>query len=641
MHKINKLTIQNFKFFYEKYDIDFNCKHQLIYGENGSGKSSMFWALFTFFQSTIKDTPQQVQKYFRDYSIDQESLKNRYATNDAESLIEIEFKDDNESILSHKISHRTVNTQGDNFMKELVFSSDFIDYKTIINFYNFTNKDNLDIFPYMERNLFAFINLRTGILNTDGDFVDSNLKTYWEYIKKGIHFKKMSDPIYNSFQSILKSFNNELKNYLSDIESLINKYLTEKFKHHFEIYFVYSDATFNDFNEHNKGRNKKIIVPKILLKVKLLDENIPEENRTIDRADTFLNEAKLTSIALAMRFAILDEKYIPEFPKVLILDDLLLSLDMGNRETVLNIILDTYTKNYQIIFLTHDRLFYDLTMKQIEGKLGNNQKDWEFKEMYAVKDRTGKPIPTILSYKDNLTKALYYFTNPRNLDYGACGNYQRTVLEEILKTFIPKEHLVNSNGTTLEDKQKTLGTLIETAERYFKKISFDTTNLVKLSTYSQRFLNPSSHHSPYTNFFKNELNDVFRIIDELKSYKNEIIIDHREIISFTIYGDSDNKIRFTAKCSNDIRLYKQGKESFYLPEIKYSFEMHTFQKNNDVAQPYNRDKDNDLTIEELYDNVLNAARKNYPEMNLQKSANDIFDIICNEQGESLNEIKIY
>ena len=41
--KINKISIENFKCFLDKFDsIEPKGKHVLIYGENGSGKSSIY-----------------------------------------------------------------------------------------------------------------------------------------------------------------------------------------------------------------------------------------------------------------------------------------------------------------------------------------------------------------------------------------------------------------------------------------------------------------------------------------------------------------------------------------------------------------------------------------------------------------------
>lgn len=64
MHKIKKIVLKNFKFFYGTKEIRFDRKHVLIYGENGSGKSSVYWALYTFFQSVFKTDPRQFKSIF-------------------------------------------------------------------------------------------------------------------------------------------------------------------------------------------------------------------------------------------------------------------------------------------------------------------------------------------------------------------------------------------------------------------------------------------------------------------------------------------------------------------------------------------------------------------------------------------------
>ena len=61
--RIKEIQIQNFKVFKEAELINFEGKNALIFGNNGSGKSSLYWALYTFLQSSIKTKP-QVQKYF-------------------------------------------------------------------------------------------------------------------------------------------------------------------------------------------------------------------------------------------------------------------------------------------------------------------------------------------------------------------------------------------------------------------------------------------------------------------------------------------------------------------------------------------------------------------------------------------------
>lgn len=69
MQRIQSITLRNFKFFYgteteqAQNKLLLNQNNLLLYGENGSGKSSIYWALYTHLQSCIKEDG-QITKYF-------------------------------------------------------------------------------------------------------------------------------------------------------------------------------------------------------------------------------------------------------------------------------------------------------------------------------------------------------------------------------------------------------------------------------------------------------------------------------------------------------------------------------------------------------------------------------------------------
>lgn len=74
MSNIKEITLYNFKASYGETKIELDGKNLLMYGENGSGKSSVYWALYTLLQSSTKEIG-ETDKYF-DFN-HEENLINR------------------------------------------------------------------------------------------------------------------------------------------------------------------------------------------------------------------------------------------------------------------------------------------------------------------------------------------------------------------------------------------------------------------------------------------------------------------------------------------------------------------------------------------------------------------------------------
>jgi len=53
--KIKSIEINNYKAFLGNHIINVSGKNVFIYGENGSGKSSLYYALKDFFQSSVEN----------------------------------------------------------------------------------------------------------------------------------------------------------------------------------------------------------------------------------------------------------------------------------------------------------------------------------------------------------------------------------------------------------------------------------------------------------------------------------------------------------------------------------------------------------------------------------------------------------
>lgn len=91
----------------------------------------------------------------------------------------------------------------------------------------------------------------------------------------------------------------------------------------------------------------------------IVEFGIQVAGKVVNRPQAFLNEAKLTQLALSVRFAASLVNLHESDLKLLVLDDLLVSLDMSNRMKVAEILLtNPALANYQKIILTHDLGFF-------------------------------------------------------------------------------------------------------------------------------------------------------------------------------------------------------------------------------------------------------------------------------------------
>uniref|UniRef100_UPI002627146D ATP-binding protein n=1 Tax=uncultured Prevotella sp. TaxID=159272 RepID=UPI002627146D len=73
--KINNIEIRNFKFFHEPFTLNVDGKNLLLYGENGCGKSSIYWSFYTHYQACLK---QPEQASLKSATIIQYTIKGRF-----------------------------------------------------------------------------------------------------------------------------------------------------------------------------------------------------------------------------------------------------------------------------------------------------------------------------------------------------------------------------------------------------------------------------------------------------------------------------------------------------------------------------------------------------------------------------------
>lgn len=635
MYKIKNIKLNNFKFFFGEQNLKLDKKHTLIYGENGSGKSSIYWALHCFLHSTLKPNVASVQKYFLPISQSEESIKNRYAQDADKSGVSITLEHmDNERYanINAEISNDIVNTQTNHDIKLMALSSELINYKVVYNMYLATNKSTIKLFSYFEKNLLEFIDFDQELNAITGKIISRNSLEWWRYIKEGMRpYTTMQDPNYGIFQRHVALFNQKLNDYLQLITRETNRSLQEDFHEDFTIRFKYTRAIYNDFkygeDGRPHGRTKKTKAPEIELIVELPNVGGISSNK-VERPHSYLNEARLSAIAIAIRLAILKERYIEKAPRIMVLDDLLLSLDLGNRSALLKIILKNYSSRFQLIILTHDRVFFNSVLKHIPEDEQNS--NWRILEMYET-ESGGKKVPQVVTYQSPLSKAFAYFRGENHpIDYNACGNNQRQALEEIFKEQFKVYSLKNDNHELINTEVLMIGECISRAKEMYKKIGFDIDLLEELDIYREQSLNPSSHHNPQSNFYKSELRRTFEIIRLLLDHKIVPLIKKDNIVTLCVTCKDDTMCNYQLQILDDLLVYKSPNSKYYiLPSDKRKY---CIKKCND--EELNR-QTRGLSLQDFYDETIEGIKNKFNKTPIiEEDVNKVFK----HEGKSIKDL---
>lgn len=560
--KIKHIKIENFKYFHQSFDLDVDSHNLLIYGENGSGKSSIYWALYTLFQSRLKTSNAEVEKYFD--LANGENLRNKYSEAGDISQVVVTFENtanpaEDDKIYTIAPGNITTRQDPDLFFDLTVTSSDFLNYKTLSKL---TDKDNSvanDITELFIKEIYPYANFRVGY--TDLDDLNTgilNAKKWHDYIytsiseiehqrgKRRAHFDKTGVK-YGRFKKLVRKFHEELTYYLSDLSQRTTAMLSTKFHiNDVELKFE-TDPSF-DFDLTVPGspryRDHKLHPLHIRLNAKLKNSQLVGGEAEVLRPHSFFNEAKLTCIGLAIRLAVVDKKYVAgdNLASVLCLDDLMVSLDMSYRVPVVETLLG-YSNKYQLCLFTHDRSLYNVIRGTIKDSGYSNWKYLEFFRSDPATEATEEPKVNYIEPKEGKDMVKLYMERG---DYPAAGNYLRKYAEELIKGILPLNQTfdINDKGEIIHlmlrglyDKTKILSN-----DGFCALYDIRPNYMPNIYRYLNRLMNPLSHDNKDIPIFRQELEDA---LVEVEKYKP--IRDAKKVI--VRRQDAGNK-RFKMEMTN-------------------------------------------------------------------------------------------
>lgn len=634
MPAINRIHICGFKAFPNDFELQLEGKSLLMYGENGSGKSSIYYALHCMFQAPLK--PDAGKKYFDPAS--EQHLKNLNNL-DADSKIWIDFDGRHPFIYNIDKEGYQFTLLGGKHPLPARINGCFVNHQFLFHFFNFRNSQRINLFPVFIKDILPFCKDDNTGLHI-GEMYDEITASI---IKKGRH-------IHPDYISNIEYFNKAVKKVVEDINIYASDRYNESFKDEDDNELVIRlryDSNFDkpedDTNEYwlkydniielvkengeikeRKSSYKKLNEPFIGLEI---SEKMPDGNlRKIVKPHTYFNEAKLTAIALAVRFALLNiEK--PADGRFLALDDMLISLDMSNRAKVVDFLLKISDK-YKIYLFTHDRAFFEHFKERIyfanKSKGIAKEDGWLFKELY--KDDTPTNNPKDFNSESDIARARKHY---KEFDYPAAANYLRKAVEAMVNEVFPPKLSKQNDGA----KHERLRNVLEISFDFFSKIQgFDLADLSRLIANLNLLMNPLSHKSTETNVYKIELKEIFAIIERLslqvQGLSIEEVLPRKEKVYLYLEEDEHITQKYEIELQQELYKYIAGTKKLWQPEAK---SIRSCTIIDGVEGEYNKNERFKGNLEKICQDIHSHKRKeyadNYLELYKDKNGNILSNII--------------
>lgn len=616
MPAINRIHICGFKAFPNDFELQLEGKNLLMYGENGSGKSSIYYALHCMFQAPLK--PDAGKKYFDPAS--EQHLKNLNNL-DADSKIWIDFDGRHPFIYNIDKEGYQFTLLGGKHPLPAQINGCFVNHQFLFHFFNFRNSQRINLFPVFIKDILPFCKDDNTGLHI-GEMYDEITASI---IKKGRH-------IHPDYISNIEYFNKAVKKVVEDINIYASDRYNESFKDEDDNELVIRlryDSNFDkpedDTNEYwlkydniielvkengeikeRKSSYKKLNEPFIGLEI---SEKMPDGNlRKIVKPHTYFNEAKLTAIALAVRFALLNiEK--PADGRFLALDDMLISLDMSNRAKVVDFLLKISDK-YKIYLFTHDKMFFEY----FKHKTKKNQDAWVYKEIYMDYDKT----PYIRNSEDYLGQAEHYI---KQHEYEIAGNFLRKEAEAFCKDFLPKKKQLTGDFAHLD-----LNGLIMNCKDYAAESGvIDISIFNELDEHRKFILNPSSHDSYDVAKYGHEVKRCLQTLRKLREIIIKPFLKFGSQVEFTLKTPEPriSEYKFILTLCDDFRIIIMPGESPVISKGMINYQVYEDGNNKKGVQS------NNTTIKHFFE-------YNYEKSDKTKDASYLNSVIESESGNPIS-----
>ena len=502
--KIKTLSLTDFRAFPgpAPTTFDLDSKNLLVYGENGSGKSSLFKALNGFFKyGTPHPRLRELKNSFSGQPLGhtsvQVSLDNGFTANWHMQLLDqvspyYGQRFDGPSLKEdHPAQHRTA--PGMVEIEQAAKFSACLDYRTLLGTNYKHGNEAINLFDAMVTDLMAgFVDLAT----------NQTILELWLAADRSVPARNTGKHLSRCLIAC-QQFNNAVSNALALLLPQTQLILNFLCPNGLQITALpYAGIV---YNYAKLARDKAISRKDIGLEITF--HGLP-----VDRPQHYLNEARQSAIGLALylgaRLACAPQT--SAHLKLLVLDDVLVGLDHSNRLPVLNVLVALFPA-WQVVLLTHDKGWFDLARQRLPDA------DWVSYEIYEGDAAAVAPMPIVRRTQKRPAPALLQKARDLLLQgyYEAAANYVRQAFETGLRTAcelksIKLPYKQDASGHQAQDLLNGLKAWPGTAT--VLKADWDAA-LARLELMKDVVMNPYSHPSA-PNIPKQEIVDAADAVEK-------------------------------------------------------------------------------------------------------------------------------
>lgn len=492
MKWITEIILNNYRAFGKSETINIpKGNHLLIYGENGSGKSSIYNGLKDFFSSSV--TGNKIKFKLNKFL---EAGGNK--TGD----VTVSISETGNDIAPIELKFNAPPIVSTNGQREIILANKFkgfLDYRRMLEVHSIKVPDGVqpNIFNLIIKELLS----EHRIADPKGGTTTVELLEEYNRIAKILLNNKSDSNKFKTAKTELGKLEASVTQLLKNVFKNANEFLEKHFKNKVSIDLVISQM--------------RVIKPSPFQKKKMVEElslKIKYAGTEIEFYQVFLNEARLSSLAICIYLASI-KTFDPESDtlKILYLDDVFIGLDTTNRFPLLEIIKKEFIDaDFQVFISTYDREWFELSRHWFQTKVPGKIKSLE---LFIEDD--GNPntpdYPVIIPYDGNLAKAKAHF---KSKDYPAAGNYLRKECEAIIKTLLPDTYKLKHDGSLIDDFEGLLNQLEKLYEDSNLTKPTELTDAMRI--YRKALLNPSSHNDSKGSLFKKEIEDAFEVVTKLQ-----------------------------------------------------------------------------------------------------------------------------